>query len=57
MRLPAKLKIAILLYNQDMPVGEICKVISASPSSVYNRLKGAEKMLRERLKRRYFDEE
>ena len=58
MRLPEKLKIFVLLYYyQDMPVDEICKVISISSSSVYNRLKEAKKILRERFKGRYFNEE
>ena len=58
MRLPEKLKIIVLLYYyQDIPVEEICKIISVSPSSVYNRLKEAKKILRERLKGRSFDEE
>ncbi len=58
MRLPERLRVVILLYYyQDMPVAEISKVISISPSAVYHRLSVAQKRLKERLERWYFDEE
>lgn len=57
MELPAKLKVAVLLYYYlDMSVKEIMSTLGISQSTVYQRLDRAQKKLKTKLERGYDDD-